>query len=494
MSPLGLLRHIYRTADRWLLSRLPIAWQRRVKTALLGMGRTLFPQRYATSTVESLMRERERVPAGAVAPIPRWALEEMLSIATEVEPSLDLSRYASGASGTHVVETLRARAGGTYRQLRRQLPGGIDTLLVVPWLKPGGADLGVLHYAELLVRRHGHRVAILATEAEASPWADRVPAGVAFIQAGACLASLDEARGEPHAVLARLCVQDPPRCIHVVGSRLGWETFTRFGRALREQSRLYASLFCDDFEPSGRRVGWAMRYLPRAYVHLDAVITDNNRTPLEWVRLLGMPPDLFSVVPFPAPPRKTCPPAAQAAPGRRILWAGRLDRQKRPDMLQAIAARMPEYIFDVYGSQVVPGHGADLEALRRLPNVHMRGGFNGLSSIACSEHLAFVYTTGWDGMPNILLEAAALGLPIVAPDVGGIGDFIAPEDLVADGEDTEGYVRRIRSLHEDSGLRHDVICRQDQRLASRTPDDFSRSLLEVPGYVMLPGNGVGRRA
>jgi len=222
-----------------------------------------------------------------------------------------------------------------------------------------------------------------------------------------------------------------------------------------------------------------VRYLRDAYQHLDAVITDNTRTSREWVDILGMPPELFRVVPFPAPASA----GRRSASGRRVLWAGRLDRQKRPELLAAIAARMPECAFDVFGSQVVPGHGGDLAGLRRLPNVHLRGPFSGLDSVVDDGHIAFVYTTGWDGMPNVLLEAAALGLPIVAPDVGGIGDFVAAEDIVADGGDIDAYVARLQRLLDNAAARQAVVARQDAALAMRTPRQFAQALLEVPGYV-----------
>ena len=53
-----------------------------------------------------------------------------------------------------------------------------------------------------------------------------------------------------------------------------------------------------------------------------------------------------------------------------VLWAGRLDRQKRPDVLAKIAVRMPDVHFDVYGAAVMSHAGDDSVALLSgLPNV-----------------------------------------------------------------------------------------------------------------------------
>ena len=481
MALLGAMRAIYRAIDRGVLSRLSPDTQRAVKRPVLYVGQKIAPGVFGTVRVEDMVRRPERTPAGARDPIPDWARREMDAIARDIDPTFDTSAYASGNTDIYVVPTLDGAAGKAYRELRAQLPDRVDTLLIVPWLKPGGADLGVLHYVRGLMQAFGHTVVVLSTENESSSWKGRLPPGALFIEAGAAIAGLNAARSEPEAVLARLIVQARPRRVHVVGSRLGWETYVRHGLALRQGSDLFASLFCDDYDEAGRRVGWAVRYLPGAYRHLRAVITDNTRSPVEWVRLLGVPSELFHVVRFPAPAGKHTD-ATEQVPQRRILWAGRLDRQKRPEVLAAHARAMPDFEFDVYGSQVVPGHAGDIAQLRALANVRMRGAFNGLQSIADPAYLAMVYTTGWDGMPNILLEAAAAGIPIVAPDVGGIGDLLDRDDLVRHADDIDGYVRRLREMVEYPAARRALLARQRIAVGHRNARQFERDLGAVPDY------------
>ncbi|WP_209020182.1 hypothetical protein, partial [Stenotrophomonas maltophilia] len=83
-----------------------------------------------------------------------------------------------------------------------------------------------------------------------------------------------------------------------------------------------------------------------------------------------------------------------------------------------------------------------------------------------SQHFAYLHTTAWEGTPTILFDVAAARLPICAPAVGGIVDFLLfdvaaarlpicapavggivdflPEsDLVPNPEDIAGFVREL---------------------------------------------------
>jgi glycosyltransferase involved in cell wall biosynthesis len=53
------------------------------------------------------------------------------------------------------------------------------------------------------------------------------------------------------------------------------------------------------------------------------------------------------------------------------------------------------------------------------------GSFDGFNTLSKFKYFCFLYTSQWDGLPNILLEAAASGLPIIAPRIGGITNFLS---------------------------------------------------------------------
>jgi glycosyltransferase involved in cell wall biosynthesis len=112
---------------------------------------------------------------------------------------------------------------------------------------------------------------------------------------------------------------------------------------------------------------------------------------------------------------------------------------------------MPDVTFVVHG-EVDSRSAPLLPKLKALSNVEWHGEFNSLSKIAAMSRCdGFLYTSFYDGLPNTLLEATAAGLPIIAPNVGGVGDFCQPETgwLIARHDDVAGYVTAIRELLAD---------------------------------------------
>lgn len=371
--------------------------------------------------------------------------------------------------------------GRAYAKLWRALGGSkFDCVIFVPWLKRGGADLGAILTANALRAHFGARVLVVSTMDADSPWSGRLRPDVTFLEVGPTLRGVDPVHRID--VIVRLLLQLAPKVMHVMNSSLAWEAIARNGLALRQTMKLYASLFCDDVGPLGLPEGYARNFLPKCYQYLDAVATDNTRNPKQWVRQLGVPLGLFKVVPFPAP--TAIGAVTVGVPGRAVLWAGRLDRQKRPELLAALAKALPDVRFDVHGESVLDS--GDVNWLRELPNVCFYGRFESFSDIVKSDHAAFVYTTAWDGMPLVLLDAANAGLPIIAPDIGGIGDFVDQRDLLAASAAVPEYVRDIESLLADATKRRERVERQNQSLhKTRGFEAFVAGLEKLDGYVQI---------
>ena len=120
--------------------------------------------------------------------------------------------------------------------------------------------------------------------------------------------------------------------------------------------------------------------------------------------------------------------------GERFLWlaVGRLDVQKDyPTMLRAIrAARDRDDEFEV---AIVSGGPEEdrLVAMRDelgLPpgRVRFLGSRDDVPALMSAAD-GYLMSSAWEGLPMVLLEASAAGLPIVATDVGGNPEIVDHE-------------------------------------------------------------------
>ncbi len=141
------------------------------------------------------------------------------------------------------------------------------------------------------------------------------------------------------------------------------------------------------------------------------------------------------------------------------LSVGRLDAEKNPLLLADVLARLRER--DPRWRLVVCGEGP-LEAelrrrLRRLglaEHAELRGYVpldRGLRDVYRSSH-ALLHVSWTEGLPQVLFEAFAAGLPVVATDVGGVTAVRDAVRLVAPG-DAEAAAAELSRVATDSALR-----------------------------------------
>ena len=383
---------------------------------------------------------------------PSWMLEDLKAIA-DVEPTLYpspdfLARFHRSQA------PINSAPGEVYAGLWAQLKAGhYDIIVMVPWLREGGADKGVLQYTDYYANAF-ERVLLITTRPEASPWAARVASTVEILEAGRVLSQL--APEDQTAVVLRLLLELSPALVHVVQSDIGWRVISGSGGAIRANgAKILASNFAHEFDAMGRKGGYAATYIPAARGHLNGVLTDNIPFAHQLTREFALRPETVWPVHFWVDEGVSPVTAAPSdrADTKRVLWASRVCLQKRPDLLLGIAVAMPDLLFEVYGSP--DNETATLYSkLQRLKNVRVHGAYGGFHEIVQNRHFdTFLYTTDSDGLPNVLLEATMAGLPIVCPaHVGGIGDLISQDSgyPVADAGCVGDYVTALRKVLADA--------------------------------------------
>jgi len=114
-------------------------------------------------------------------------------------------------------------------------------------------------------------------------------------------------------------------------------------------------------------------------------------------------------------------------PGGDVVFAGRLSPEKGVDTLIAAAGRLgPSAVLRI------AGEGPDGDRLRRLADdlapgrVVFHGRLSGADTVALLRSAAVVAVPSrwYENQPMVVLEAMALGVPVVASDIGGLPELV----------------------------------------------------------------------
>lgn len=108
---------------------------------------------------------------------------------------------------------------------------------------------------------------------------------------------------------------------------------------------------------------------------------------------------------------------------KTVVQSGRLvDFKNQPMLIKAfveVHKKHPDYDLKIYGGDSFDGTKEILEDLIEKNNagdyIHLMGASDSLEKDLADAAL-FAFTSDWEGLPNALMEAMALGLPIVATD------------------------------------------------------------------------------
>lgn len=118
---------------------------------------------------------------------------------------------------------------------------------------------------------------------------------------------------------------------------------------------------------------------------------------------------------------------------KRIVTAGRLQAQKNHalliDAIAAIAGDFPDYTLEIYGDGTLKdGLQQQVRELGLTDRVHLMGSCPDIFDKLYPASL-FVLSSDYEGMPNALMEAMALGLPCISTDCPPGG----PRTLIQNG-------------------------------------------------------------
>jgi glycosyltransferase involved in cell wall biosynthesis len=154
---------------------------------------------------------------------------------------------------------------------------------------------------------------------------------------------------------------------------------------------------------------------------------------------------------------------------KTVVQSGRLvDFKNQPMLIRAfveVHKKHPDYDLKIYGGDSFDGTKEILEQIIEENNagdyVHLMGASDTLEKDLVDAAL-FAFTSDWEGLPNALMEAMALGLPIVATDCpcGGPRTIMTNEvdGLLIPIKDQKALEDGINRLIEDRDLAKRLGC------------------------------------
>lgn len=387
-------------------------------------------------------------------------LQGFLRDAMKLEPEIEPARVE--AAPTYSPMPWRADHWGMQlEQFYRLIGAGKFTdVILLPWLNPGGAEKYILQVLDQVAAAEPDaRFLVLSGEgSKRHAWVSRLPAHSVFVDVYNAFPTLESADSDAMVIRALLAVTQPNARIHVKSSAFAHRLLDTFGPVLCSNYRIVYYRFSDGtYQWRGEilRGPWGAGVMRRHLPGLWRVLSD-----CQWIvesdRLIMGPLSKYHTVYARAD--VDWPVLPTRLPRRRLLWASRIAAEKRPELIariaEALVAAKLDVSIDVYGTSD-EGLSVD-EVFHAAPgNVAYRGPFKRASEIPVESYDAFVYTSSFDGLPNILVEMLGAGLPAIAPDVGGIGELVmdgATGWLIPSSTDEQmvaSYVKAISELYAD---------------------------------------------
>jgi asparagine synthase (glutamine-hydrolysing) len=246
------------------------------------------------------------------------------------------------------------------------------------------------------------------------------------------------------------------------------------------------------------RNDWFQRYYQVITRSSNVILAGNSHDANEdYAKWIGVGADRVHWIPNcidardverPAPDRLMALRRDLAVPPERpfVLGVFRCSEEKRPLLFLEVCAKIQKEVPNVRVAIIGSGplEGAMRQFIERSNLQGVATMLGRRADIAALMSLAslLLLTSEKEGMPNVVMEAQALGVPVVAARTGGIPDLIehGQSGFIVDGDDPVDFSRACISILRDGALAE----RMGQSGAARMQGMFSRRAM-AKGYLRI---------
>ena len=323
-----------------------------------------------------------------------------------------------------------------------------EIIYFVPWINLGGADKVIVEYTKFIETQYK---AGLVTSINSGSRIDRITIP--------CYDLVSDGKGWEHLsledklhIITKAVINSHVKVVHIVNSDIALQTLKYYANVYKEhQVKTIATFFCPDYDWVNKQYhGYPVMY-PEIFESADIVLSDNNYWYTYFKTLNSGIPFEYSklAVPVEEIEQSYGMPEGET---KKILWASRICNQKLFDVLKEIIIGMQDYTFVIYGGEPEEERNHEIfKEVVKMKNVDYRGSYKDISEINFNEFDLFLYTSLFDGIPNIILETVASSIPIVTANVGGISEVFGEDYslLVKEVQNPQAYIEKINEFYDN---------------------------------------------
>lgn len=224
----------------------------------------------------------------------------------------------------------------------------------------------------------------------------------------------------------------------------------------------YVAHFHADVEPTGRLgflLPWYKRILLRRVLRAAQSVIALSKHQQALLRKQYQLTDKVVVIPNGVNESFFLKDKPLATDQLQLLYVGRLSKNKNVDQLiLAVAHIQSKVTLNIVGKGPLEPKLRELISAHNLTNIKLLGPKHGQALIDLYQ-LAdiFLLASSREGLPLVLIEAMAAGIPIIASDVPGNHELVENTGILVNPPTVINFTRAIEGLIKDVNLRQELI-------------------------------------
>lgn len=399
-----------------------------------------------------------------INPLPEWLIADIIDI-NSIEPLIQSAKYKLASSSTY--DKCNFLESVSLLNLLKSYKNNSSYFAFVPFLGIGGAEKVANHYMELIKKTNN--ITIFTTEK------------TTFTEGVVQLKKMSNffCKIQYSGIITQFLEITRPNKIYFCNSFLFYFVISIYGDFLKSFIEIYCNAFAFSYTKKTKEKYWLHSdYIGKTHDYISKIISDNKLFANQLIDTYSINKDKVICNYTPININRFVPGFSNAKE-LHVFWASRVCREKRLDILLKIVKKC-KYLpikFHVFGESSSRYADINLNKLRWQDNVECYGKYINFGSIVQPEFDAFLYTSESDGIPNVILEAMSFGYPVLAPNVGGIGEIVSEDTgfLIDNYEDYETYSDILKNLIGDKSiLKHKQASIYKKLSSSFNIDEFVR--------------------